>query len=118
MRRSPSLSDRRRALVRRLARLARLPGRDQDESGRRVAVANHGRPRTSCVATVTVDPRSGQPDREVAVVGRPAPDRRAAQGKTIRVENIKTAESAAARRFGTGRTYLLPLHCDGQRLHA
>jgi hypothetical protein len=61
------------------------------------------------LATVTVDPQTGQPDREVAVVEDLRPQGDPLTGKKIRVDNIKSGRVGGGKDFREGVEYLLPL---------
>jgi hypothetical protein len=61
------------------------------------------------VATVTIDPQSGQPDREVAVVDDLRPSGESLKGKKIRVENIKNGRIGGGKEFRPDTEYLMPL---------
>jgi hypothetical protein len=61
------------------------------------------------LATVTIDPQSGQPDREVAVVEDLRPLGESLKGKKIRVENIKNGRIGGGKEFREQTQYLLPL---------
>jgi hypothetical protein len=61
------------------------------------------------VATVTIDPQSGQPDRDVTVVDDLRPVGESLKGKKIRVENIRNGRIGGARSFDEKTAYLMPL---------
>jgi hypothetical protein len=61
------------------------------------------------VATVTIDPQSGQPERDVTVVDDLRPLGDSLKGQKIRVENIKNGRIAGGKGFDGKTQYLLPL---------
>lgn len=65
------------------------------------------------LATVTIDPQTGQPDREVVVVEDLRPVGEPLTGKKIRVENIKKGRIGGGKEFREGKEYLLPLSPTG-----
>jgi len=61
------------------------------------------------VATVNIDPQSGQPDRDVSVVDDLRPSGESLKGKKIRVENIKSGRIGGGKQFRPETEYLMPL---------
>jgi len=61
------------------------------------------------LATVTIDPQTGQPDRDVSVVDDLRPSGESLKGKKIRVENIKNGRIGGGKEFRPDIEYLMPL---------
>jgi len=61
------------------------------------------------LATITVDPQTGQPDRDVIVVEDLRPVGESLNGKKIRVENIKNGRVGGGKEFRQNTQYLFPL---------
>jgi len=61
------------------------------------------------VATVAIDPQTGQPEREVTIVDDLRPLGDSLKGQKIRVENIKNGRIAGGQGFDDKTRYLLPL---------